>query len=119
MPDKLKARRHLLQKISSQRPPSRWSFYSGFVLASICYLDEAGCPGPLPSTNSDIQPLFAIGGLILDVEHIQPLTTEFVELKRKFFPAKFSHISHDLDALTIEIKGSELRKSMRRGRWPF
>lgn len=40
---------------------------------------------------------------------------DFIELKMRFFPGRFSNIQHDLDALRIEIKGADIRKKLRSG----
>lgn len=83
-------------------------------MVSICYLDEAGCPGKLPVGGKEIQPVLVLAAIIINKEHIQALTVEFINLKKKFFPRKFKDITHDLDALPIEIKGSDLRSNMRK-----
>lgn len=80
----------------------------------ICYIDEAGCTTPLPQADTDIQPVFVVVGLILDVARIAPLTTAFLQLKRKYFPGKFGNGNHLLDDILAEIKGSDLRSSIRK-----
>lgn len=102
--------------ISSQRPPLRWSFYFWeLFLFALCYIDEAGCTGILPFPTSPIQPVFVISALFIEQKHIIPITKEFLALKWKYFPGKFSGIVHDLDAMTVEIKGSDLRRDIRKG----
>ena len=39
-----------------------------------CYVDESGCTGELPSATSQIQPIFATLGLIVDVSRIHDFT---------------------------------------------
>jgi hypothetical protein len=80
----------------------------------ICYIDEAGCATPLPSAQTDIQPLFIVVGLVLDIARVSDVTLRFLELKRRFFPRKFSASRHLLDDVLIEIKGSDLRSSIRK-----
>jgi hypothetical protein len=47
-------------------------------------------------------------------QDIAKITQNFLALKRKYFPRKFSASQHDLDDLLIEIKGAEdLRKPIR------
>lgn len=80
----------------------------------ICYIDEAGCTTPLPSAETDIQPVLVIVGLIVDVARVRELTIRFLELKRQFFPKKFGTGNHLLDDVLVEIKGSDLRSSIRK-----
>lgn len=80
----------------------------------ICYIDEAGCTTPLPSAETDIQPVLVIVGLVVDVARVRELTIRFLELKRQFFPRKFGTGNHLLDDVLVEIKGSDLRSSIRK-----
>ncbi len=80
----------------------------------ICYIDEAGCTTPLPSAETDIQPVLVIVGLVVDVTRVRELTIRFLELKRQFFPKKFGTGNHLLDDVLVEIKGSDLRSSIRK-----
>ena len=81
----------------------------------ICYIDEAGCPGRLPSAISNIQPLLVIGGLFIEQSMLSYVTKEFIAIKTKFFPKSLSSARHYLERNAIEIKGSELRKAIRVG----
>ncbi|MCL1499354.1 DUF3800 domain-containing protein [Xanthomonas nasturtii] len=81
---------------------------------AFCYLDEAGCPGWLPTSNSQIQPVFVLTGLFLPESKIRELTKEYVALKVKYYPAEFEHLAHDLEAMRIELKGAELKKDLRK-----
>jgi hypothetical protein len=67
------------------------------------------------SSTSPIQPLLVISALIIDLENIALITKEFIKLKVKYFPKEFSNLKHDLDALTLEIKGSDVKNDLRRG----
>ena len=49
----------------------------------LCYIDEAGCTTPLPGTQTDIQPVLVIVGLIVDVARVRELTIDFLKLKRR------------------------------------
>ncbi len=80
---------------------------------SICYLDETGCTGALPAFNSPIQPAFVLTALFVDEARLREMTTEFVRLKLKYFPAKFDHLAHHLEAMRVEIKGADLKKALR------
>ncbi|KQV78497.1 hypothetical protein ASD15_22050 [Massilia sp. Root351] len=82
-------------------------------MSYICYIDEAGCSTALPSATTDIQPVLAIGGLIVPQAALADLTTDFLKLKRKFFPGQFQS-AHLLDDVRQEIKGSDVRGSIRK-----
>jgi Protein of unknown function (DUF3800) len=82
---------------------------------SICYIDEAGCTGMLPSATSAIQPALVISALIIDLVKVPEVTNNFIKLKVKYFPGQFSRLKHDLDALMVEIKGADVRADLRRG----
>lgn len=79
----------------------------------VCYIDEAGCSTPLPSPETNIQPVLVIGGLILNHACLAELTVEFLKLKRKYFPGKFKS-AHPLDDVREEIKGSDIRSRIRK-----
>ena len=79
----------------------------------ICYLDETGCTGALPAANSPIQPVFVLTALFVDESKLREMTTEFVRLKTKYFPAKFSQLTHHLESMRIEVKGTDLKKALR------
>ena len=79
----------------------------------LCYLDESGCLGALPSAASQVQPVFALVGLIVPASRLERMTREFMNLKRRFNPGLFSGDAHDLDAILREVKGASLRKDLR------
>ena len=79
----------------------------------LCYLDESGCTGRLPSLDSQIQPVFALVGLIVPAARLMPMTREFMALKRRFNPGLFSGDAHGLDAILGEVKGGNLRGDLR------
>lgn len=89
----------------------------------ILYIDEAGCPGQLPHATSQVQPVFAIVGIVFDADNLRGITNDFLHLKRRFFPGL--HASpHFLDGILPEIKGAEIRRdaaanSRRRRRAAF
>lgn len=76
----------------------------------ICFIDEAGCCGSLPHSTSDIQPVLAICGLILDYGRLHDVTRDLLDLKRDMFPGRSVDKHHYLSNILTEIKGSELRK---------
>lgn len=78
-----------------------------------CYLDEAGCPGVLPSPTSLVQPVFVLLGLLVGEQHLSSLTRQFVDLKERFFPDRMRGLPHRMDRILEEVKGSDVRRSMR------
>lgn len=79
----------------------------------ICYLDESGCTGTLPSPNSQIQPVFVLGGVFLDERSIKPLTGDLLALKQRFYPKLLPAAALYHDWMAAEIKGSDIRKKAR------
>jgi len=79
----------------------------------ICYIDEAGCTGALPDINSSIQPIFAISAIFLHQTRVNALTNDLLQLKQRFFPNHLPVGSLYHDWMTVEIKGSELRRKAR------
>lgn len=82
----------------------------------ICYIDESGCTGKLPSATSQIQPVLVICGVIIKAASLHALTTDFLQIKRGYYP-EIENIfpEHALDAVLYETKGNELRKAIRGG----
>lgn len=81
----------------------------------ICYIDESGCTGMLPSATSPIQPLLVIAGIVVHQNHLTNLTQEYLALKRKFFPALTPNTVPFLQHVKVEIKGSDIRTTIRNG----
>lgn len=81
----------------------------------VCYVDESGCTGLLPSATSPIQPLLVIAGIVFHQNHLTNITQEYLALKRKFFPALTPSTVPFLTHARIEIKGSDLRTTIRNG----
>jgi len=81
----------------------------------ICYVDEAGDPGCLPSATADIQPVLVVAGFFVRQPRIAQLTREFIELKRQFHPAALPPKAHPLDWVLVEVKGAELRRDVALG----
>lgn len=81
----------------------------------ICYVDESGCTGVLPAPISPIQPVFILSAVVFHQNHLAHLTQEFLTLKRKFFPALTPNTVPFLQHVLVEIKGSDLRRSIRIG----
>lgn len=79
----------------------------------ICYIDESGDSQPIRGPKDDKQPLLVIGGLFVRADRIRDITSDFIKLKRTYYPGALS-ATHDLDVLLSEIKGSDLRADIRR-----
>lgn len=77
----------------------------------LCYLDESGgCEAPDSSTSAT--PVMVLLGLITDAASIPALTRDFLNLKRRQFPGRFS-TGRALDHILIEVKGSEILQMTR------
>ncbi|MDR3056184.1 MAG: DUF3800 domain-containing protein [Zoogloeaceae bacterium] len=79
----------------------------------ICYLDEAGCTGALPSADTQIQPVFVLGGLFVEAAKVQSMTHKLLALKRRFFPNLLPANAHYHDWMAAEIKGADIRRKAR------
>lgn len=79
----------------------------------LCYIDEAGCPGKLPSNTSAVQPVLIICGLMIPQEHLRELTTRFLTLKCRFDPSIHRGCKHFLETTRKELKGADLKKEIR------
>jgi hypothetical protein len=84
-------------------------------MSMVCYVDEAGCTGVLPTATSPIQPVLVIIGLAIDESRVRNMTFDFLNLKRRYFPGKTPTGGRLLDWQLVEIKGSELRKRVAEG----
>lgn len=75
----------------------------------ICYIDESGCTGALPTHDSQIQPALILIGLFIDYRFLHKFTEDFISIKRKFNPKLLPENSTYLSWILKEIKGSDLR----------
>jgi|APCry1669191812_1035378.scaffolds.fasta_scaffold06073_4 hypothetical protein len=82
----------------------------------VFYVDEAGCTGMLPTATAPIQPVFALGGVILDQVHLRDFTLDWLHLKDRFFPGLKAPNADFLDWIAVEIKGADLRRRIREGK---
>jgi hypothetical protein len=77
----------------------------------ICYIDEAGgCEDPASSFSAT--PVMAIIGLIVDAASVPAMTRDFLALKRRYFPGRFTK-GHALDHILVEVKGNEVLQMSR------
>lgn len=81
----------------------------------LCFVDESGDVGVLPSAGSPVQPVFAIAGVIARAAEVAALNSQFIQLKRRFFPGRIPRRTPFLDSILTEIKGSALRTDFRSG----
>jgi len=79
-----------------------------------CYIDESGNSEIITSSTHNAQPLVVIVGLFIAADKIAKLTNDFIQLKRKYYPTLFSSLTHDLGALLMEVKGSDIRTDIRK-----
>ena len=75
----------------------------------LLHIDEAGCPGALPSSISPVQPVFVVAGIVFPQGELARLTPEFLHLKSRFFPA-LARGRAFLDCVLAEVKGSDIRR---------
>ena len=76
----------------------------------ICYVDEAGCTGSLPSATSNIQPTLSLTAVIVDYNQLHKLTEEWLNLKQSLFPSLAPIQTTHMGWILPEIKGSEVRR---------
>jgi hypothetical protein len=81
----------------------------------VFYVDESGCLGTLVSATSPIQPVFVLGGVVINQARLAEFTLDWLQLKERFFPNLQIPNSDFLDWIVMEIKGAELRKRIREG----
>jgi hypothetical protein len=77
----------------------------------ICYLDESG-GYEAPDGSLDATPVMAIVGLVVDTAQVPALTRDFLALKRRHFPGRFTS-GHALSHILVEIKGNEILQMTR------
>lgn len=78
----------------------------------ICYIDEAGDTISLKSPTSESTPILVLAAIVINKRDLLPLTIDFLNLKSRYFP-ELMHGIRPLHRILIEIKGSEIRRSIR------
>src|SRR6202521_156769 len=76
-----------------------------------CFVNESG-GFEAPGSNVSATPLMTLVGLIIDSTALPAITEELIRAKMRFFPQK-CHSPRFLDRIRHEIKGSEIRASLR------
>ncbi len=78
----------------------------------VCYIDEAGCTGSIPTSTSNIQPVLVIVGVIIDYGRLHHLTERLLNIKQRFFPNHAPRGTTHLGWMLREIKGNDLRRDV-------
>ena len=81
----------------------------------MCYVDESGDTGTLIPNERNTQPVFLISAIIVKQSTLKQMTRTIIDLKKRFFPAHGNGLTHWHDWLKVEIKGADLRRSLREG----
>jgi len=81
----------------------------------LCYVDEAGDTGVLPSASAPIQPVLVVGAVAIPESSLKSVTNDFLALKRRRFPGARPAPVHPLDWTLYEVKGAELRRDVALG----
>lgn len=79
----------------------------------ICFVDESGDTQDLTSDTCPRQPVFVLGGFIVDATELPELTQDWIHLKKTFFPNLVSVGRPFLHWIKEEIKGADIRRSVR------
>ena len=78
----------------------------------VCYVDESGCTGSLPSATSPVQPMFVIAAVAVPQPRLAELTHDLLNWKLKYFPRLCSQHRFRFDVLLTEVKGADVRRSV-------
>lgn len=79
----------------------------------ICFVDESGDTQDLTSSTCPLQPVFVLGGFIVDSTELPELTQEWIHLKQTFFPNLVRRRQPFLHWIRAEIKGADIRRGVR------
>ncbi|MFC9662730.1 DUF3800 domain-containing protein [Nocardia sp. NPDC127606] len=79
----------------------------------LCYLDESGDEQALRTPTDP--PVLVIAGIVVDHQQLRGLVYDFLQLKKKFYPALSESGIQLSELITYEIKGRDLRKNIRSG----
>ncbi|MEY9640524.1 hypothetical protein ABIF66_008778 [Bradyrhizobium japonicum] len=78
----------------------------------ICYVDEAGCTGVLPSATSQIQPVLTLAAIVFDTDRLASITNDLINLKKRFYPNLAAANTTHLGWMMHEVKGADLRRDL-------
>jgi hypothetical protein len=79
-----------------------------------CYVDESGDAESLRSDRPDSTPVFVLVGMTVPKVHAKNLAWDYLQLKKEYNPTLATGKLSDLVA--AEVKGSKLRKDLRKDR---
>lgn len=82
----------------------------------LCYVDESGDAEPLRTDLSDSPPVFVLVGMTVPQPALTDVTWDFIQLKKEFMPSLQAKAVRFSDLIEAELKGSKLRKDMRKDR---
>ncbi|WP_188829259.1 DUF3800 domain-containing protein [Nocardia camponoti] len=77
----------------------------------LCYLDESGDEQALRTPTDP--PVLVIAGIVVSGESLRGLVFDFLQLKKKFYPALAKPELQLSELITHEIKGCDLRRDVR------
>ena len=80
----------------------------------LCYVDESGDAETLRSDLPESPPVFVLVGVTVPEQAVRGLTWDFLRLKKEFNPSLASVRLDEL--IRTEVKGSKLRKDLRKDR---
>jgi Protein of unknown function (DUF3800) len=80
----------------------------------ILYFDESGDLGPfVENSPSNMQPIFALGGVVVPQANVTELTSRLMALKRKHYGLSYPK-NEKYELLRNEIKGKDIRRELRK-----
>ncbi len=82
----------------------------------LCYVDEAGDPGRIPTATADVTPLFVVVGIAIPQSELYGMTVDLLRLKQRFNPKALGRRGKRfLNWAQLEVSGAELRGRLRSG----
>lgn len=79
----------------------------------LCYVDESGKAETPTTDDPSCQPVMVIAGVAVPEEQIYSLTSDWIDLKREFWPSVAQKGRGRLDAILHDVKGVRLRDGLR------
>lgn len=78
-----------------------------------CFIDESGCPGPLPSITSSVQPLLVIAGVAMETGEIGEATRQFARLTQRYHHGESRPKELCTDLQSELVKGAAVGRAIR------
>jgi hypothetical protein len=80
-----------------------------------CYIDESGTARALQTPNEpNVPPAYVIAAVALNDAVLRAVTSEFIDLKRHYYPGLDPGTGKRLDWMLPEIKGADVRRALSR-----